>query len=219
MVKKVFWEHPYATQWMTRVSTVEGNKVTLDETIFYAFSGGQERDTGSIAGKPVLDAHKDGLDIVYILEPKHGLGAGDEVLVEIDWQRRYKLMRLHFAAEIVLELTTRKLEGIEKIGAHIAENKARIDFLWHENLSPLLPELQAAAHDLVEADLPIVSAFSDEAAQRRFWRVEGFAQVPCGGTHVRSTREVGSFNLKRKNVGKGKERIEITLLRESPLNT
>ena len=211
MVRKLFWENPYATQLETHVAKVNGDDVTLAETIFYAFSGGQESDTGTIGGHNVMNARKDGLELVYTLEPGHGLSAGDEVLVEIDGQRRYKLMRLHFAAEIVLELVTRTLPGAEKIGAHIAADKARIDFSWPENLTPLLPELQQAAHDLVTANRPIVSDFSDVVAQRRYWRVEGFAEVPCGGTHLKTTGEVGAVNLKRKNVGSNKERVEIVL--------
>ena len=209
MVKK-FWDDPYAAQLATRIAEVDGNNVTLEETIFYAFSGGQERDEGTIGGHAVVDARKDGLDIIYTLEPSHNLKTGDAVLVEIDWQRRYRLMRLHFAAEIVLELATRKLQNVEKIGAHIAADKARIDFLWPENLSPLLSDLQKAAHDLIRANYSISSGFSGKA-QRRYWRIEGFAEVPCGGTHLRTTGEVGAIQLKRKNVGKGKERIEITL--------
>ena len=211
MVKKLFWKNPYATQLETRVAAVNEDDLTLEATIFYAFSGGQESDTGTIGGHNVINARKDGLELVYTLEPGHGLSAGDEVLVEIDGQRRYKLMRLHFAAEIVLELVTRKLPGVEKIGAHIAADKARIDFLWPENLTPLLPELQQATHDLVAANRPIVSDFSDVAAQLRYWRVEGFAEVPCGGTHLKTTGEVGAVNLKRKNVGSNKERVEIVL--------
>ncbi len=211
MVKKLFWENPYATRLETHVATVDGDDVTLKETIFYAFSGGQESDSGTIGSHNVIDARKDGLEIVYTLEPGHTLSIGDEVLVAIDWQRRFKLMRLHFAAEIVLELVTRKLSGVEKIGAHIAADKARIDFLWPENLSSFLPELQQATHDLVAANRPIVSGFSDEARQRRYWRVEGFAEVPCGGTHLKTTGEVGAVNLKRKNVGSNKERVEIVL--------
>ena len=54
-----------------------------------------------------------------------------------------------------------------------------------------------------------MSAFSDEENQRRCWGIEGFARVACGGTHLKKTGEVGEIDLKRKNVGKGKERIEI----------
>lgn len=56
--------------------------------------------------------------------------------------------------------------------------------------------------------LPI-SDFADKGAEQRYWEITGFAKVPCGGTHIRHTGEVGKISLKRKNIGKGKERIEI----------
>ncbi len=208
-VTKLFWRDPYQRRIETRIADVSGNEVMLAETIFYAFSGGQESDAGSIGGKRVLNARKDGQEIVYTLEDGHGLQAGETVTIEIDWARRYRLMRLHLAAEIILELAYQNLPGIEKIGAHIAEDKARIDFAWAENIAKLFPMMQEKAGALVAADHPIVSAFSDEANQRRYWEVEGFARVPCGGTHLKRTGEIGAIALKRVNIGKGKERIEI----------
>ena len=74
-------------------------------------------------------------------------------------------MRLHFAAELVLELAYRALDPIEKIGAHIAEDKARIDFLWPEPIMPHLPALADAANAIVAEDRPIESAFSDVGAR------------------------------------------------------
>ncbi len=208
-VVKVFWQDPYRTSLGTQVATVAGNDVTLAETIFYAFSGGQESDAGSIGGHAVVAARKADGDIVYTLADGHGLRPGDAVTIEIDWARRYRLMRLHLAAEIILELAYQNLPGIEKIGAHIAADKARIDFAWGENIARLFPMMQEKAGALIAADHPIVSAFSDEANQRRFWEIEGFAKVPCGGTHLRRTGEISALSLKRVNIGKGKERIEI----------
>jgi Ser-tRNA(Ala) deacylase AlaX len=211
MVAKLFWQDPYRTALDTRIASVEGDVISLEETIFYAFSGGQESDDGSIGGRTVLEARKDGRDIRYILEQGHGLKAGDAVTVEIDGARRLKLMRLHLAAEIILELAYRNLPGIRKVGAHIAEDKARIDFEWPENISKLFPMMQDKAAALIAADHPIVSAYSDEASQRRYWEIDGFARVPCGGTHLRRTGEIGPITLKRVNIGKGKERIELRL--------
>lgn len=209
MVAKLFWQDPYRTSLDTRIAAVEGDVVRLEETIFYAFSGGQESDAGSIGGRTVLEARKDQGDILYTLEAGHGLQAGDAVTVEIDGARRRKLMRLHLAAEIILELAYQNLPGIEKVGAHIAADKARIDFEWPENISRLFPMMQEKAGALIAADHPIVSAFSDEANQRRYWEIAGFARVPCGGTHLKRTGEIGALSLKRVNIGKGKERIEI----------
>lgn len=209
MTRKLFWTDPYLCQCDTTVVAVHGPVVMLAETVFYAFSGGQESDAGTIGGHPVLAARKVGAGIEYELAPDHALRAGEAVRVEIDGERRRRLMRLHFAAELVLELTYRARPGIEKIGAHIAADKARVDFASAENLSPLLPTLTAQAQALIAGDHPIITDFSDEAAQRRYWEVAGFARVACGGTHLRRTGEVGILGLKRKNIGKGKERIEV----------
>ena len=209
MTRKIFWDDPYLTRLETRVATVAGNDVMVDATIFYALSGGQESDRGTIAGREVRQARKVGRDIVYTLDDGHGLRPGDPVAIEIDWDRRYRLMRLHFAAEVLLELAYKTLPGIEKIGAHIAQDKARIDFAWGRSIADSFPLLKQEAAKLVASDQAIISAYSDEANQRRYWEVPGFARVPCGGTHLRRTGEVGAIDLKRKNIGKGKERIEI----------
>jgi Ser-tRNA(Ala) deacylase AlaX len=209
LVAKLFWQDPYRTTLDTRIAAVEGDVVRLEETIFYAFSGGQESDEGTIAGRKVLEARKEGREIHYRLEPGHGLTAGDPVTIEIDGARRARLMRLHLAAEIILELAYQNLPGIQKIGAHIAADKARIDFEWAENIARLFPMFGEKAAALIAADHPIVSAFSDEANQRRYWEIAGFARVPCGGTHLKRTGEIGAIALKRVNIGKGKERIEI----------
>ena len=209
VTEKVFWRDPYVSELETCVASVRGDEVTLEATIFYALSGGQESDAGTIAGLRVLEARKEGREIVYRLGLNHGLRAGDSVRIAIDWGRRYRLMRLHFAAEIVLELMYRRFEGVPKVGAHISQDKARIDFAWIGSIAPVLPELQREAQAIIDADEPIISAFSDEPSERRYWEVPGFARVPCGGTHLRRTGEVGAITLKRRNIGKGKERIEV----------
>jgi len=211
MTRKLFWENPYLAHHETVVTAVSDEGITLEATIFYAFSGGQESDSGSIGGFSVNDAHKSGKKIFYSLPENHALSVGDRVAVEIDWDRRYKLMRLHFAAEVILELITRNLTGSQKIGAHISAQKARIDFAWPQSISGKLPEIKNQARRIIDANSKIISEFSDEEAERRYWEIEGFARVGCGGTHLRRSGEVGEFTLKRKNIGKGKERVEIYL--------
>jgi Ser-tRNA(Ala) deacylase AlaX len=211
VTQKLFWTDPYQTQLDTYVTSVRGSDVTAAQTIFYAFSGGQESDAGTFNHQPVLQARKEGLNIVYTLADDHSFKVGDPITMQIDWERRYKLMRLHFAAEIILELVYQQLNPITKIGAHIAQDKSRIDFEWNENISRYFPVLTEKANALVDANLDIMSAFSDEPNQKRYWEIAGFAHVACGGTHLRRTGEVGYVQLKRKNIGKGKERIEIVV--------
>lgn len=213
-MKKVFWENPYQRTLTTKISSVSGDRVLTEETIAFSFSGGQESDKATINDLPVIGSEIEGNLIYYTLETGHDLSPGDEITMEIDWPRRYRLMRLHFAAELILELVTQKLD-LEKIGAHIAETKARIDFVFDKNISFIFEDILSEYNKIIERDEPIKTGYSDEENQRRFWKIDGFAEVPCGGTHVKSTGEVGFVTLKRVNIGAGKERIEISLVDDS----
>lgn len=209
-MKKVFWENPYQDLLTTKVVEVNKNRVLLAETIAFSFSGGQESDMAWINDIAIIDSVIAGRLIYYTLPEDHGLTVGESVTMKIDWSRRYKLMRLHFAAELILELVTRKL-NLEKIGAHIAETKARIDFFYDKNIGSILDELLHDYNQIITSDLPIKTGFSDVENQRRFWEIQVFSKVSCGGTHVKSTAEVGYVSLKRVNIGANKERIEIRL--------
>ena len=152
--------------------------------------------------------------ITYTLPDDHGLSQGDQIVMEIDWSRRYRLMRLHFSAELVLEIVMQNF-GFEKVGAHIAESKARIDFISDTNISGIFDIILEKYNAIINADLLIETGFTDVATQRRLWKIDGFAEVPCGGTHVKSTGEVGFVTLKRTYPGKSIERIEIRLADDS----
>lgn len=225
----VFWENPYLTSLDTTILSVHGDKVLLKETIAYAEAGGQESDGAKINGLPVFAAQLDPQKrfITYQLAENHGLQEGTPVHMEIDWTRRYRLMRLHFSCELILilfnrlfgqkkigeELFPEEIDhvGIQKVGAHMAEDKARVDFLLSENIETYFPQIVAEFKAIIDADYPIETGYLSEERRHRYWRIKGLATVPCGGTHVKSTREVGYVHLKRKRANKGVERIYITL--------
>lgn len=210
-VRKVFWENPYLTEIEAKVASVNNNVITLDKTVAFAFSGGQQSDAGTIGGFQIMEAKKEGKEIFYMIEQNHNLSLDQNVLVAIDWEKRYRLMKLHFAAELILELVYQNYNHPEKIGANITVDKARVDFFWKGNISEIFPELMSKVNNLIDSDLEIISDFSDAENEKRYWKIEGFAQVPCGGTHLKKTGEIGSIALKRNNLGGGKERIEIYL--------
>ena len=168
--------------------------------------------------------------IYYTLSEGHGLISGDKVVMRIDWPRRHRLMRLHFTCELVLvlmnRLFNRTAEGVElkpeeidtvikKRGAHIAENGARVDFECAVNISEYFPTLLEQYNRIIAADLPIEKGFINEAEQIRYWRLPTIATVPCGGTHLHSTGEVGEIDLKRDRANKGVERIRIKLKKDA----
>lgn len=231
-MQKEFWRNPYQRTLKTKILSINGNEILFDKTIAYSFSGGQENDKATINEVPILSSRMDQHYIYYILPDDHGFSVGDIVKMEIDWPRRNRLMRLHFACELILalinrmygnkkpeeELLAKEIDqlGIEKVGAHIGEDSARIDFRSPINISKDFPVLLTEYKKIIEADLPIEKGYLDEESQKRYWRVAGLAMIPCGGTHVRSTGEIGMITLKRENVGKGIERIKIKLVNPLP---
>lgn len=205
-MNKLFYDDPYQTECTATVVKVEGNEVVLDQTVFFAFSGGQASDSGSIGGIPVTEAVA-GDEICYTLASPPPFAVGDEVKVVIDQERRMKLMRLHSAVHVVSFLFDPNGER-EQVGSNITPEKGRLDYAFPEPLTPLLSELEKKVNDFCIEEHAITFRLEGE---KRIWCCERW-EVPCGGTHVRSTQEIGSLKLKRKNIGSGKERIEITLL-------
>lgn len=206
----MFWVDPYLKEISAKITSLEGNIITLDRTIVYAFSGGQASDSGTINGYQIIEAHKVGKEILYTIEANHNLKPDCEVEVKIDWDKRYKIMRLHFAAEIILELVYQNFNHPRKIGANITEEKARLDFEWEGNISEAFPLLKQKTGDIIHSNYDIISKFSNEENGERYWEIEGFAKVACGGTHIKKTGEIGDILLKRgKRLGSNKERIEI----------
>lgn len=212
-MKKIFWENPYQHTLTTNVTAINGSIVLCAETIAYSFSGGQESDKAFINEMPILNSKIEGNLIYYTLPDNHHLNVGDQVVMTIDWARRLRLMRLHFAAELILEIVTQKYR-LEKVGAHIAEHKARIDFKSDSTISIHFPEILQQYNAIIDANYPIEKGYSDSENQRRYWKIATLAQIPCGGTHVNSTQEVGYVSLKREKPGKSIERIEIRLVED-----
>jgi len=218
MTKKLFWEDPYLTECTATVTEINGNKIKLNQTIFFAFSGGQASDEGTIGGINVLEAVKQGdkeniIDIEYTLETEPTFKVGDLVTVKINPERRCKLRNLHSAAHILYYLSEEFIGKVKIVGSNIAPEKARMDFLYEKPLNDVLPQLETRMNTFISGDHQITMKNDEEKPDLRWWMC-GEWKMPCGGTHVTSTNEIGSIKLKRVNIGKGKERIEIRLLEE-----
>jgi Ser-tRNA(Ala) deacylase AlaX len=211
VTEKLFYQDAYLKQATAKVEKIEGQRVWLDKTIFFAFSGGQESDAGTINGLEISSLQKQGEDIVHELSVVPNFSVGDEVELKLDWEKRWQLMRLHAAAHIVYYFFREKTNIKKLIGSNINHDKARFDFESEESATELLPELEEKSNGLIASGKEIKTYVDEEDKAKFWWEVEGLGKMPCGGTHPKNTSEVGKIKLKRKNIGAGKERIEILL--------
>ncbi|MBN2477708.1 alanyl-tRNA editing protein [Candidatus Micrarchaeota archaeon] len=209
-MKKLFWENPYLREYVSKIAKKDGNRIVPEQTVFFAFSGGQASDSGTIGGIPVKEAVNKNGKIEYLLEKEPEFDEGNEVKIKIDWEKRFRIMRLHSAAHVVYFLFKEKT-GIEKlIGSNVDEQKSRIDYEYPESVKGVLPELEEKANAVFSQDNEIKTYPDAENPEKRLWECMAWKSF-CGGTHPKSTIEIGKVRLKRKNIGSGKERIEITL--------
>ena len=209
--------------------------VILDRTAFYPIGGGQPADTGVMKGDrgevKILQVRMVTETVAHIADEVIGeLRPGERGRGVIDWDRRYTLMRNHTTAHLMTE-ALRRATGtpLEIVGSAITVDKARLDLTYEKSLGPLLPEIEEAANSIVKENRPVkVKIMKREAAEEygkrfheslktlppqvenvRIVEIKGLHACACGGTHVRTTSEIGTVKvLKRKSKGKGVERIE-----------
>ena len=213
--------------------TAEGG-IVLDRTVFYAASGGQPGDSGTItrADRTALAIataiHPDGDKTRIVHVPGEGLGAvavGEQVIATIDWVRRYRLMRMHTALHLLSVVFPFPVTG-----GSVGEDKGRLDFDMPEvpdNLAAIeaqLNDMVAGHHDVTQewitdaemaANPDLIKTMNVKPpmgqGRVRLIRIGDVDLQPCGGTHVRNTSEIGRLAL-GKIEKKGKQNRRVSLL-------
>jgi len=192
--------------------------VVLDQTGFYPTSGGQPHDVGTLEGIPVIDVYEEQGDIVHVLEQKLTPGP---VRGEIDWARRFDHMQQHTGQHILSQAFLSRTDA-ETVSFHLGENSSTIDLDCHQ----LTPDQAAGVEDLANKIVMQNRAVSTRSVSQeeaatiglrkppavngivRVIEVEGFDLSACGGTHVRSSGEIGSISIRRWELRRNKIRVE-----------
>jgi len=230
----MFREDAYLRTATARVLAVGERGIELDRTVFYPQGGGQAGDGGRLLRAPgeavtIIDTRKGETPDRVLHIPGPGspvLQPGETVTLEIDWPRRYRLMRLHTALHLLSCVITAPVTG-----GNIAPDKARLDFdidFSQLNAERIERETNAliaagAATETVwitdaelDAQPELVKTMSVQpprgAGRVRLLRIPGIDLQPCGGTHVADIAEIEGIRvLKIRSEGKRNKRVEIAL--------
>ena len=239
----LYLEDAYIKEFEAKIVKIERIedkfRIVLDQTAFYPVGGGQPSDVGEIfseTGKATIAyvERKGTLVFHYAEKIKGKLAEGDTVKGVIDWNRRYRLMRMHTAAHLLSE-AVRKAVGrpLEIVGSAIDVEKARLDFGYEKSIREFFPKIEEIANKVVAEGRPVIIKViprkeAEEYVARfneslrilpphvqmvRVVEIKDWHACACGGTHVKSTDEIGRIKLlKRSSKGKGVERIEFTVV-------
>ncbi|UCE30209.1 MAG: alanyl-tRNA editing protein [Burkholderiales bacterium] len=228
----LFRDDAYLRRCTARVVAIGERGIELDRTVFYPLGGGQPGDTGRLrrADGPtvrIVDTRKGESPetIVHVPEPESpALSVGDVVEAEIDWDRRYALMRIHTCLHVLSCVVTAPVTG-----GNIAPDKGRLDFDIDMSLLDAVHierELNALIERAVDTETvwitdaeldaqpELVKTMSVQpprgAGRVRLLRIPGIDLQPCGGTHVRNTGEIGRIRVLRiRSEGRRNKRVEI----------
>lgn len=230
MTEQLFREDSYLKSCDAVVTTADDGTIVLDRTVFYPMGGGQPGDTGQISWEGgnirVSDTrYGDDGDIRHVVSGGELPAPGTAVTAALDWDRRYMHMRMHTALHL--------LGSVLKFGVtggNIGAEKSRLDFDMEDTVDK--DQVNAALLELVEADHPVTCRWiSDEelaaqpelvrtmsvqppkgAGKVRLLEIENVDLQPCGGTHLKSTGEVGAIRVgKVEKKGKRNRRVSILL--------
>jgi misacylated tRNA(Ala) deacylase len=230
----LFRDDAYLRTATARVVAAENGGVVLDRTIFYPLGGGQPGDTGFLVrgnGERIAIADtRKGAEpgtVAHLFAPGAAMpAAGETVTLEIDWDRRYRLMRLHTALHVMSCVVVAPVTG-----GNIAPDKARLDFDIDMNLLNA-ERIEQGTNELIargiatetvwitdeelDARPELVKTMSVQpprgAGRVRLLNIPGIDLQPCGGTHVANIAEVGGIKvLKIRSEGKKNRRVEIAL--------
>jgi misacylated tRNA(Ala) deacylase len=207
-----------------------GSRVLLDQTAFYATGGGQPHDLGTLTiggvAHDVTNVRKEGVDIWHsIAGPLPAIGATVEGTV--DWDRRHQLMRTHSAMHVLGGVIWNEYRVLAT-GNNMEPLKGRIDYEFDPLPEGFAEKLEAAVNAEIAADRPIkvtslpretavededlirtkVNMIPETVTEIRVVDIVGLDKQADGGTHIRSTGEIGTFTVRKtESKGKGNKRI------------
>ena len=232
MTELLFREDAYLQSCTARVVAADDRGIRLDRTVFYPMGGGQPGDTGVLrlaSGEEIaiVDTVKgEGTDeVVHVPAAGAALPSpGTELEAAIDWERRYRLMRMHTCLHLLCAVVPGAVTG-----GQVSDGKGRLDFdvpgasLDKEAITLRLNALIAEGHDVaprwigddeLAAHPELVRTMSVKPptgmGQVRLMEVAGVDLQPCGGTHIRNTAEIGPVTIgKIENKGRQNRRINV----------
>ena len=220
MTNRLYYTDAYRTSFTTSVvdRSDDGLRVYLSETAFYPTSGGQPHDVGTLGGVTVVDVVDEDDRIAHVLASP--LAASNEVVEgSIDWNRRYDHMQQH-TGQHLLSAVFEDLFGAKTLSVHFGPDYSTLD-LDAESLSrSQLVKAEERANAIVAEARPVLVAFEDAASavglrkasdRAGTLRVVSIADVDrsaCGGTHVRSTAEIGAVLLRSVEKVRKSTRLE-----------
>jgi alanyl-tRNA synthetase len=219
MTRRLYYDDCYLTEHAARAVSIEdgGRRVYLDATAFYPASGGQPHDTGSIGGAAVVDVIDEGERIAHLTSAP--VAAAGDLACRVDWPRRFDHMQQH-TGQHLLSAVLEEFYQAPTVSVHLGAESSTIDVAAAGFDRAQIHDIERRANEVVFENRAVSISYRDAADSAdlrkppdrpgliRVVSIDGLDRSACGGTHVRSTGEIGLVLIRKTERVRSHLRVE-----------
>ena len=226
LTKRLYYQDSYLKEFkakvLKKIKIDNRPAVVLDESAFYPTSGGQPYDVGVIQDVPVVEVVEENDDIIHILKKELKEEINSEVIGKINWERRFDHMQQHLGQHI-LSGALMEIYGAETVSFHLGEKVCTLDIAKKKMTEEEVEKTEECANEIIFDNRSVKCYFVEEEEELkrlnlrkmphrkgkiRIIEVENFDLSACGGTHCRTTGEVGLIKITKWEKRGEKIRLE-----------
>ncbi len=230
MADKLYWRDAYIREFDARIISIEGNRIVLNQTAFNPKGGGLVSDMGKLSDANIAEVVKENEEIIHVVDGTELFKVNDAVHGVLDWERRYRIMKMHTSAHILCAVVNREI-GALITGNQISPSESRIDFNLEQfdrekidDYIRMANEAVKGAHEVkayfmkreealkVPGLVKLANAMPPSLDTLRIVQIGDVDTQADGGVHVANTKEIGEIIGKgTENKGKNNRRLYFTV--------
>ena len=221
MTSRLYYKDAYRSTFDGRITELadDGRRVYLDESAFYPTSGGQPYDLGTLDGIAVSDVIDEDDRVAHVLAAPVARNVGDSLRGEVDWHRRFDHMQQH-TGQHLLSAVFEDLFGYPTVSVHFGADRSSLDLDVGSIDAARLGDAERRANEIIWENRLVSVSFEDSATVTglrkpppregtlRIVTIDALDRSACGGTHVRTTGEIGALTLRGTERMRKQTRVE-----------
>lgn len=209
LTELLYYANPYLKSTKARVIQSTARELLLDKTVFFPQTSTEPGDLGKIGNFKISGLRKDEGSVWHILEKTHNFNIGDEVELNLNWDRRFKAMRLHSALHLLGSVFDYSLH--ERAVAGVVKPESAYLVFKKDMPEDMINQALEEARKVIQSNVEIRTYWDEKRKGFRWCKVGNYPPIPCGGLHVKNSGEIGNIRLLGKEMKGGKCKLSIGL--------
>lgn len=203
----IYYQDQYKTEIDAEVIKVDGNKVLLDKTVFIPQTNTEPGDFGKIDDVKIAGSQKQGDDVWHIIPQNNPFEVGGKVKLKLDWKNRLKAMKFHSALHLLAGVFDSKFQ--QRAIAGVVKSKNAYLVFENEIQDKIIQQAIEQANNDIKLGREIKTYWDEKKKGFRWCAIKDYHPIPCGGLHVKNTKEIEGIRIAETKIEEGNQKIFI----------